>query len=207
MMTRSRGPAIVYLILLIALAVTLVPQTFASTVTNYGDQNIEQWSSTIGGNIVQAYVLFTVPGPVVIQSISMYMQYSGSDGSQCMKFGIYQDNGNGSPAGQPLIASTTNSYCLHGGATWGPGWETWKLRPNDSLSIPAAGGYWLATLASQTYGNIYHYAYSSSYDYTYAYLTYYFFTPYSVGFPTVFISNPAGEGNGPYSIYVTASSS
>ena len=105
MMTHSRGPAIIYLILLIALAVTLVPQTFASTVANYGDQNIEQWSSTIGADMVQAYVLFTVPGPVVIQSISMYMQYSGSDGSQCMRFGIYQDNGNGSPAGQPLIAS------------------------------------------------------------------------------------------------------
>jgi hypothetical protein len=206
-MTRSRVSAIVYLILLIALSVSLVPQTFAQTITNYGDQNIEQWTSTIGADMVQAYVLFTVPGPVVIQSISMYVQYSGSDGTQCMLFGIYQDNGNGSPAGQPLIASTTNSYCLHGSVSWGPGWETWRLRANDNLTIPNAGSYWLATLAPQTYGSIYHYAYSSSYDYTYAYATYFFTTPYSLGFPTVFISSPAWEGNGPYSIYVTASSS
>jgi hypothetical protein len=205
-MTRSRGSTIVYLILLIALAVTLLPQSFASTITNYGDQNVEQWTSTIGGNMVQAYMMFTVPGPVVIQSISMYVQYSGSDGSQCMWFGIYQDNGNGSPAGQPLVASTKTTYCLHGSASWGPAWETWRLRSNDTLSIPAAGDYWLATLAAQTYGNICHYAYSSSYDYTYGYATYFFTTPYSLGFPTYFSSSPAWEGNGPYSIYVTASS-
>lgn len=184
----------------------MVPQTSAVTVANYGDQNIEQWTSTIGGNMVQAYLMFTVPSPVVIQSITMYVQYSGSDGSQCMRFGIYQDNGNGSPAGQPLIASTTNSYCLHGAVTWGPGWETWKLRTNDTLTLPAASTYWLATLAPQTYGNIYHYAYSSSYDYTYGYATYFFTTPYSQGFPTIFSSTPAWEGNGPYSIYVTATS-
>lgn len=205
-MTRSRGSTIVYLILLIALAVTLVPQSFALTITNYGDQNVEQWASTIGGNMVQAYVMFTVPGPVVIRSISMYVQYSGSDGSQCMWFGIYQDNGNGSPAGQPLVASTAKSYCLHGSASWGPAWETWKLRANDTLTIPAAGTYWLATLAAQTYGSVYHYAYSSSYDYTYGYATYFFTTPYSFGFPTIFSSTPSWEGNGPYSIYVTAMS-
>jgi len=205
-MTRSRGSTIVYLILLIALAVTLLPQSFASTITNYGDQNVEQWSSTIGGNMVQAYVMFTVPGPTVIRSISMYVQYSGSDGSQCMWFGIYQDDGSGSPAGQPLVASTKTTYCLHGSASWGPAWETWTLRPNDTLSIPATGDYWLATLAAQTYGNIYHYAYSSSYDYTYGYATYFFTTPYSLGFPTYFSTSPAWEGNGPYSIYVTATS-
>jgi hypothetical protein len=206
MTPRSRGHTIVYLILLIALVITLVPQTFASTTMNLGDQNVEQWSSTIGGNIVQAYIMFSVPGPVVIQSVSMYVQYSGSDGSQCMRFGIYQDNGNGSPAKQSLVASSTFSYCLHGSATWGPAWETWKLRPNDTLSIPAAGDYWLATLASQTYGSVYHYAYSSSYDYTYGYATYFFYTPYAFGFPTIFSSNPSWEGNGPYSAYVTATS-
>jgi hypothetical protein len=206
MMTRGRGSTIVYLILLIGLAVTLLPQSFASTIANYGDENVEQWTSTIGGNMVQAYVMFTVPGPVVIRSISMYMQYSGSDGSQCMWFGVYQDNGSGSPAGQPLVASTKTVYCLHGSASWGPAWETWRLRSNDTLSIPAGGAYWLATLAAQTYGNIYHYAYSSSYDYTYGYATYFFTTPYSLGFPTYFSSSPAWEGNGPYSIYVTASS-
>lgn len=205
-MTRRTGAAFVYLILLIALAVTLLPQTFASTVTNYGDQNVEQWTSTIGGNIVQAYVMFSVPGPAVIQSISMYVQYSGSDGSQCMRFGIYQDNGNGSPAGQPLVSSTTFLYCLHGAATWGPAWETWKLRANDNLTLPAGGDYWLATLAPQTYGSVYHYAYSSSYDYTYGYATYFFATSYTLGFPTIFSSNPGWEGNGPYSIYVTAMS-
>ena len=205
-MSRSRGSSIVYLILLIALAVTLVPQSFGSTVTSYGDQNIEQWSSTIGGNMVQAYVMFSMPGPTVIRSVSMYVQYSGSDGSQCMLFGIYQDNGSGSPAGQPLVAYTKTTYCLHGSASWGPAWQTWTLRVNDTLSIPAAGDYWLATLASQTYGNIYHYAYSSSYDYTYGYATYFFTTPYSLGFPTLFSSSPAWEGNGPYSIYVTAMS-
>ena len=167
------------------------------------------WSSgraRLEATMVQAYVMFSVPGPAVIHSISMYMQYSGSDGSQCMWFGIYQDNGNGSPAGQPLIASTKTTYCLRGSASWGPAWQTWKLRTNDTLSIPASGDYWLATLAAQSYGNIYHYAYSSSYDYTYGYATYFFTTPYSLGFPTFFASNPAWEGNGPYSVYVTASS-
>jgi len=205
-MTHSKGSTIIYLILLIALAVTLLPQTFAQSIASYGDQNVEQWSSTIGGNMVQAYVMFSVSGPAVIRSVSMYVQYSGSDGSQCMWFGIYQDDGSGSPAGQPLVASTKTTYCLHGSASWGPAWETWTLRPNDTLSIPAAGDYWLATLASQTYGSIYHYAYSSSYDYTYGYATYFFTTPYSLGFPAYFSSSPAWEGNGPYSIYVTASS-
>lgn len=205
MIRRSRGRFIIYLILLIAMSATLlVSQTFALSVSYYGDQNIEQWSSTIGSNEVQAYLMFTVPGPVVIQAVSMYVQYSGSDGTQCMLFGIYQDNGNGSPAGQPLVASTLTSYCLHGAVTWGPGWETWRLRPGDGLRIDAAGTYWLAVLAGQSYGNIFHYAYSSSYDYTYGYSTYFFYAPYSQGFPTVYSSTPSWEGNGPYSIYVTA---
>ena len=123
-----------------------------------------------------------------------------------MRFGIYQDNGNGSPAGQSLVASTTNAYCLHGSASWGPAWETWKLRSSDYLTINASGTYWLAVLASETFGNVYHYAYSSSYDYTYGYATYFFYSPYSQGFPTIFSSSPVWEGNGPYSIYVTATS-
>ena len=205
-MTRcSRISLFLYLILLITLSVALiVPQTSATTVATYGDTNIEQWSSTIGGSIVQAYLMFSVPGPTVVQSVSMYVQYSGSDGSQCMRFGIYEDNGNGSPAGQPLVASTSNVYCLHGSVSWGPAWETWRLRPGDYLTINETGTYWLAVLASQTYGNVYHYAYSSSYDYTYGYATYFFASPYSQGFPTIFSTTPAWEGNGPYSIYVTA---
>ena len=194
------------LVLLIALSAAIAfPQTAASSST-FGDTNVEQWTSTIGGNIVQAYLMFSVSGSVTIQSVTMYIQYSGSDGSQCMRFGIYQDNGNGSPAGQALVASTSNAYCLHGAASWGPAWETWKLRSGDYLNITAAGTYWLAVLASQTYGNLYHYAYSSSYDYTYGYATYFFSSSYSQGFPTIFSSTPDWEGNGPYSIYVTASS-
>jgi len=207
MANRGASSFIVYLILLMTLAATaVIPQAFASTVASYGDSNVEQWTSTIGANIVQAYLMFSVPGPVVIQSVSMYMQYSGSDGSQCMRFGIYQDDGSGSPAGQLLVASTTNAYCLHGAVTWGPAWETWKLRPVDYLTINATGTYWLALLASQSFGSVYHYAYSSSYDYTYGYATYFFYSPYSQGFPTIFSSSPVWEGNGPYSIYVTATS-
>jgi len=205
MTARSRVPFIVSLILLIVLSLSLcVPQGLAQSPAIYGDQNVEQWAGQIGGNLVQAYVLFTVPGPVVIQSVSMYLQYSGSDGSQCMLFGIYEDNGNGSPAGQPLVASTKGSYCLRGSASWGPAWQTWRLRPGDNLTIIAAGSYWLATLASQTCGSIYHYAYSEAYDYTYGYADYFFPAPYSQGFPTVFSSTPGWEGNAPYSMYVTA---
>jgi len=206
-MTRLGRRSILYLTLLIAMSATLlVSQTFALSVSYYGDQNIEQWSSTIGSNAVQAYLTFTVPGPVVIQAVSMYVQYSWSDGSQCMLFGIYQDNGNGSPAGQPLVASTHTSYCFHVAIMWGPAWETWKLRPGDYLTINAAGTYWLAVMAGQAFGNIYHYAYSSSYDYTYGYSTYFFFTPYQWGFPPVYSNAPTWESNGPYSIYVTATS-
>jgi len=202
---RSKGRVVVYLIVLIAIVLTQISisPALAAVTASYGDQNVEQWTGTIGSNTVQAYTMITVPGPVLIQSVSMYMQYAGSDGTQCLKFGVYQDNGNGSPAGQPLVASTQNAYCLHGSASWGPAWETWKLRTNDTLSIPSAGTYWLAILASQTYGSVYHYAYSSSYDYSYGYASYYFYAPYSTGFPTTFTSTPSYEGNGPYSLYVT----
>jgi len=207
MRARSRSSLILYLILLIVLAATaIIPQTFASTVANYGDQNVEQWAGTIGANTVQAYLMFSVPGPVVIQSVSMYITYSGSDGSQCMRFGVYEDNGNGSPAGEPLVASTTGTYCLHGSVSWGPAWETWNLHPSDYLTLNATGTYWLAVLAPYSFGSVYHYAYSSSYDYTYGYATYFFGAQFSQGFPTIFSSTPAWEGNGPYSIYVTTTS-
>ena len=203
---RSRTRVIVYLIVLIAIVMTEVSisHAFALVTASFGDPNVEQWTSTIGANEVQAYLMFTVPGPVIIQSVSMYMQYSGSDGTQCLKFGIYPDNGSGSPAGQSLVSATKNAYCLHGSASWGPAWETFRLRTNDTLSLPSAGTYWLTILAPYTYGSVYHYAYSSSYDYSYGYATYFFTTPYSTGFPTTFMSNPQYEGNGPYSIYVTA---
>ncbi len=210
MTSRSRVPLFLYLILLIVLSTTLaIPRISASNINvfiptaSYGDTNVEQWSSTIGGNIVQAYLMFTTPTPLVVQFVTMYVQYSGSDGTQCMRFGIYLDNGNGSPAGEPLIAATLNSYCLHGSVSWGPDWETWRLHPIDFLNITQPGTYWLAVLASQTFGNVYHYAYSSSYDYTYGYATYFFPASYSQGFPTIFSTTPAWEGNGPYSIFVS----
>jgi len=207
MTNRSRTSLLIYSVLLIVLiGFFTVPQTLASTVASYGDQNIEQWTGTIGANIVQAYMMFSIPGPVVIQSVSMYIQYSGSDGTQCMWIGIYQDNGNGSPAGQPLVASTRNTYCLRGGI-YGPAWETWKLRPSDYLALNSSGTYWFAVLGPFTFGNVYHYAYSSSYDYTYGYGTYFFYAPYAQGFPSIFSSTPVSEANGPYSIYVTATSS
>jgi len=212
-MTRcSRVPVFLYLILLITLSASLIVPGLAQSppstnvfvpVASYGDTNVEQWSSTIGGNFVQAYLMFWTPTPLLILSVSMYVQYSGSDGSQCMRFGVYLDNGNGSPAGEPLVAATWNAYCLHGSASWGPGWETWRLRPGDFLNLTQPGTYWLAVLASQTYGNVYHYAYSSSYDYTYGYATYFFPTSFDQGFPTIFSTSPTWEGNGPYSIYVT----
>lgn len=181
----------------------ILAQTFAVTPMNFGDQNVEQWSSVIGGNFVQAYTMITVTQPTTIQSVSAYMQYSGSDGSQCIQFGIYQDDGSGSPAGQALVAATTKGYCLHGSASWGPAWETWNLGSSDYLVIKQPGNYWIATLATETYGSIYHYAYSQDYDYTYGYANYFFSSPYSTGFPQTFSSTPAWESNAPYSLYVT----
>jgi len=211
-MTNRRTLSVfVYLILLIALSLSLVvPRISAQSNFNviipgatYGDQNTEPWSSTISADLVQAYMMFSTPTPLVIQSVSMYVQYSGSDGTQCMRFGIYLDNGNGSPAGQPLVAATWYAYCFHGTISYGPAWETWRLRPLDFLNITQPGTYWLAVLASQTYGDIFHYAYSTSYDYNYGYATYFFPASFTSGFPTIFSSNPVWEGNGPYSAYVT----
>jgi hypothetical protein len=132
----------------------------------------------------------------------MYMQYSGSDGTQCVKFGIYRDNGSGSPAGQFLVAATQREYCLHGTGSWGPDWQTWRLG-FDTLRINEAGDYWICTLAKQTFGSIYHYAYTGAYDYTYGYANYFFYTPYETGFPQIFTTTPGWEANAPYSIYVT----
>jgi len=204
-MTCSRGRAAIYLILLAVFifAQPILAQTFGVNSTRYGDQNIEQWGGTIGGDLVQAYTKITINTPTVIKSVSMYLQYAGSDGSQCMKFGIYQDNGSGSPTGQPLVASTQNGYCLRGSASWGPAWQTWNLVQSDYLTIKTPGDYWLCTLAKWTYGSIYHYAYSGAYDYNYGYANYFFVSPYSQGFPTTFSSNPAWESNAPYSFYVT----
>ena len=204
-MPTSRGRVIIYLTLLAVfiIAQPIATQTWGVTQTRYGDQNLEQFAGTIGGDLVQAYTKITISEPTVIQSVSIYLQYAGSDGSQCMKFGIYKDNGSGSPAGQSLVAATQNSYCLHGSASWGPAWQTWNLLSSDYLTISEPGDYWLCTLAKQTYGSIYHYAYTGDYDYNYGYANYFFAAPYSDGFPTTFSSSPAWEGNAPYSFYVT----
>ena len=204
MTTRGRRRVIIYLTVLAVfiIAQPITAQTFGATSTRYGDQNVEQFAGTIGGDLVQAYTKITIGEPTVVQSVSIYLKYAGSDGSQCMKFGIYQDKGNGSPAGQPLVASTQNGYCLRGSASWGPAWQTWNLASSDYLSISTPGDYWLCTLAKQTYGSIYHYAYTGDYDYNYGYANYFFAAPYSEGFPTTFSSNPAWEGNAPYSFYV-----
>jgi len=172
----------------------------------YGDPNVEQWTSTLGGGLVQAYVMFTVNQPTILQSVSMFLQYSGSDGSQCMYFGVYQDNGSGNPAGQPLVAATIHAYCLRAAATWGPAWMTWKLLPSDYMAILTPGNYWLCTLASQTYGTIYHYTYAGAYDYNYGYSDYFFVQPFANGFPQFFNPNPASETNGPFSFYAIGTS-
>ena len=201
-MTRT-GVVTCLMILTVLVIFPSAGQVYGVGAARFGDQNIEQWTSTIGGDIVQAYTQITVSKPTVIQSISMFLQYSGSDGSQCMKFGIYLDNGSGSPAGQPLVAATQREYCLHGSGSWGPAWQTWNLNPLDYLTINSPGDYWLCTLAKQTYGSIYHYAYTGAYDYTYGYASYYFSNPYYLGFPQYFSTTPGWEANGPYSFYVT----
>lgn len=195
----------------------LVPRAAAQPITvTYGDQTVEQATDTLTGDMVEAFLRINVTQPVVIQSVSFYLQYTGSDGSQCMKFGIYRDDpfGSWSPRGQPLVAATQNGYCVRGSIAWGPAWITWKLLPSDYLTIAAPGVYWISALAKQTFGTIYHYTigqvYNSAwgyyymyYNYTYAYNNYAFYSPYSQGFLGNFSTTPSWQGNAPYSIYVT----
>ena len=202
-LSRKRITACLMLLAVFILAQPIMTQTFAVRTVNYGNQNIEQYPGTIGGGFVQAYVEITITHPTVIQSISLLLQYSGSDGSQCIKFGIYKDNGFGSPTGQPLVTATQNGYCLRGTASWGPDWQTWNLAASDYLVINMTGDYWICTLALQTYGTIYHYAYTGGYDYTYGYADYFFPSPYETGFPMTFSLHPAWESYAPFSLYVT----
>ena len=144
---RRRGVAV----LLILAAVTLIASQSAAVFasTNYGDTDIEPITSTLMQQYVVALTKITVSHPTVMQSVSLYMRYTGSDGSQCIKFGIYADNGNGSPCGQKLVAATQNGYCFQVTETYGPAWETWQLAPSDYLTISTPGVYWLCTLANQ----------------------------------------------------------
>jgi len=180
----------------------ILSQTFGAAGVILGDPNVEQWSDTIGGDIVQAYTVITANAPTLITTVSMFLLYSGSDGSQCMYFGIYPDNGSGSPAGQRLVTATKQAYCLGSASTWGPAWQTWKLPPYDYLTI-GPGTYWLCTLAKQTYGTVYHYSYASGADWSYGTSSYYFAATFDYGFPQFFSSNPSSATEGPYSFYVT----
>ena len=85
--------------------------------TLLGDANVEPVTTTLGpANFVMALTKITVTHPTTISSVSMFLQYTGSDGSQCVKFGVYEDNGGpygqSSPMYQPLIAATSSSYCF-----------------------------------------------------------------------------------------------
>ena len=205
----------------LAVQFVMVPG-FAQVPLTYGDSNVELTADSIPANLVEAYLRITVTQPIIIQSVSLYLQYTGSDGSQCIKFGIYRDDplGSRNPKGQPLVAATQNGYCLGASTTWGPGWYNWTLIPSDYLAIKTPGTYWLSLLAKYNFGTIYHYSttqvcnsyysnlgcYSSYYDYTYGYNNWAVYSPYSQGFPRNFSSTAMTEqsqNNAPYSLYVT----
>jgi hypothetical protein len=216
---RRRGVAVLLILAAVTLIVSQSAAVFAST--NYGDSAIEPITSTLVQQYVVALTKITVSHATVMQSVSLYLQYTGSDGSQCIKFGIYADNGDGSPYGQKLVAATQNGYCLQVTESWGPAWETWELAPSDYLMISTPGVYWLCTLANQAYGTIYHYTYTGSYGgqylYNYGYYSYSYPASYSLGFPQVNFPGvtyppanfPMGanftivDNNAPFSFYMT----
>jgi len=179
-------------VLLLIAAVTLIAsQSMAvSALSNYGDTNIEARTSTLIEQYVVAMTRITVTHPTVMQSVSLFLQYQGSDGSQCLKFGIYADAGNGNgPLGSSLVAATQNGYCFQVTSSFGPAWESWQLAPSDYLTITTPGVYWLSVLANQAYGTIYHYTYTGAYGaqylYDYAYYSYSFPASYWLGFPQI----------------------
>jgi len=208
------------LLFLAAIAVLTTPFIPVYATAIYGDTNVEPVTSTFNAQYVEALTKITVTQPTVIQSVSMYLQYTGSDGSQCLKFGIYADNGGAygqsSPLNEPLIAATHNGYCFVTG-NFGPAWETWTLQPSDYLTV-SKGVYWLAVLPKQSYGLISRFTYTGlfpgQYLYNYGYFMYGFPASYALGFPpTVFApltgnviapfnSGNIGEYNAPYSFYV-----
>jgi hypothetical protein len=218
---RIRNVTCAFLILL-SIASVSVP-VFGSSIL--GDTNIEPVTSTFNAQYVEALTKITVTQPTVIQSVSMYLRYTGSDGSQCLKFGIYADNGGtfaqSNPLDEPLIAATQNGYCFMVG-NFGPAWETWTLQPADYITL-AAGVYWLAVLPKESYGTIYRFTYTGLYPAqnldNYGYYMYAFRASYALGFPpTAFGANPygyngylilpydsgnLGQHNAPYSLYVT----
>jgi hypothetical protein len=207
---------------IIALA---IPFSSVQAQVTYGDTNIETATTNLLDNYVDALTKIIVTQPTTITSVSMYLQYSGSDGSQCIKFGLYGDNGGSygqsNPLNQRLVAATVHAYCFQIG-NFGPAWETWTLSPSDQMTI-GPGTYWLATLASQDFGTIYHFTYTGAYGgqylYNYGYFNYAFPASYALGFPptnfgnttytngqgNILPFNPAniGEYNAPFSFYVS----
>lgn len=190
----------------LTLFLVLLALTFSSSAFGYsilGDSNVEPATSTLVSQYVMALTKFTVTHSTTIQSISLFLQYAGSDGSQCIKFGIYGDNGGpygqSNPLNQPLTAATHNGYCLQTG-DFGPAWETWVLLPGDSMSL-GPGTYWLCTLASEDYGTIYHFTYTGAYGgqflYQYGYFYYGFPASFALGYPpTVFGNTTYTDGQG-----------
>lgn len=180
-----------FALLLLAAVTLFASQSMAvSALTNYGDSNIETRTSTLIQQYVVAMTRITVTHPTVMQSVSLYLQYTGSDGSQCLKFGIYMDAGEDSgPLGSSLVAATQNGYCFQITESFGPAWETWQLAPSDYLTINTPGVYWLSILANQAYGTVYHYTYTGVYGgqflYDYAYFSYSYPASYSLGFPRI----------------------
>jgi hypothetical protein len=178
---------------LVLLSFTISSPVFASTIL--GDSNVEPTTITLPKWYVMALTKFTVTRYTTVESFSLYVQYAGSDGSQCIKFGIYSDNGGSygqsSPLWQPLVASTHNGYCFQTG-NFGPAWETWALSPGDYMTL-GPGTYWLCTLASERYGTIYHFTYTGSYGgqylYQYGYFYYGFPASYALGYPPTAFGN------------------
>lgn len=221
-MHRTIGCSLAFF--LISLTFMLSSPVYATSIL--GDSNIEVSTTTLTSQYVMALTKFTVTHPTTIFSVSLFLQYDGSDGSQCIKFGIYADDGGAygqsNPLGQPLVAATQNGYCLQTG-NFGPAWETWALLPGDYMAINEAGTYWLCTLALQSYGTIYHFTYTGAYGgqflYQYGYFYYGFPASYALGFPTTVFGNTAytdgqglilpfnsaniGEYNAPFSFYAT----
>jgi hypothetical protein len=217
---------VVLALLFLAAAVTLATPKLIPVygMGVYGDMNVEPVTGTLVRGYVMALTKITVTQPITIQSVSMYLSYTGSDGSQCLKFGVYRDDGKpwgqSSPLYQPLVASTGHEYCL-GVGDFGPGWETWQLAQSDYMSLSTSGVYWLCTLAKQGYGTVYHFTYTGTYGgqflYQYGYFSYGFPASYDLGFPPVPFAdqslgsyqiilplnvNNIGEYNAPYSFYV-----
>lgn len=217
---------VVFTLLYLAAMIALTaPLASAYAQVTYGDTNIELSTTNLLDNYVDALTKIVVTQPTTITSVSMYLQYAGSDGSQCIKFGIYRDSGGSwgqsNPLNQSLVAATHYGYCFLLG-DFGPAWETWLLLPSDYMVV-GPGTYWLATLASQDFGTIYHFTYTGAYGgqylYNYGYFNYAFPASYALGFPPTVFGNTTytnGEGNilpfnptnvgeydAPFSFYVT----